>query len=188
MLVIWRLTRLLSLSLQMNQYSVGGQPSPSLQTQQQLFPPHPQQVFAIAQNTQQVLLFTCGPCLRVPSKIFSRTLSKEKALSLHTVVDSLLFLCIQCNPAAIYNTSYATQPHYPQPRLAPHSAQELHPKHYPKPIYSYRWVDTSTACYSEPALGWLHYRCDSTRTFDSFWRERKSIHPPKSSVETASGG
>ncbi|NWT18888.1 FOXN4 protein, partial [Vireo altiloquus] len=43
----------------------------------------------------------------------------------------------QCNPAAIYNTSYGTQPHYSQPRLAPHSAQELHPKHYPKPIYSY---------------------------------------------------
>ncbi|NWS96583.1 FOXN4 protein, partial [Mionectes macconnelli] len=43
----------------------------------------------------------------------------------------------QCNPAGIYNTSYGTQPHYSQPRLAPHSAQELHPKHYPKPIYSY---------------------------------------------------
>ncbi|KAF2986588.1 hypothetical protein EK904_009213 [Melospiza melodia maxima] len=42
-----------------------------------------------------------------------------------------------CNPATIYNTSYGTQPHYSQPRLAPHSAQELHPKHYPKPIYSY---------------------------------------------------
>ncbi|XP_009878679.1 PREDICTED: forkhead box protein N4 [Charadrius vociferus] len=80
----------------MSQYAVGGQPSPSLQAQQQLFPPpHSQQVFALAQNTQQ------------------------------------------CNPAAIYNTSYGTQPHYSQPRLAPHSAQELHPKHYPKPIYSY---------------------------------------------------
>ncbi|NXN11329.1 FOXN4 protein, partial [Indicator maculatus] len=43
----------------------------------------------------------------------------------------------QCNPAAIYNPSYGTQPHYSQPRLAPHSAQDLHPKHYPKPIYSY---------------------------------------------------
>ncbi|NXK85642.1 FOXN4 protein, partial [Formicarius rufipectus] len=43
----------------------------------------------------------------------------------------------QCNPAGIYSTSYGTQPHYSQPRLAPHSAQELHPKHYPKPIYSY---------------------------------------------------
>ncbi|NXP75032.1 FOXN4 protein, partial [Ramphastos sulfuratus] len=43
----------------------------------------------------------------------------------------------QCNPAAIYNPSYGTQPHYSQARLAPHSAQELHPKHYPKPIYSY---------------------------------------------------
>uniref|UniRef100_A0A8C0IHE4 Forkhead box N4 n=1 Tax=Bubo bubo TaxID=30461 RepID=A0A8C0IHE4_BUBBB len=42
-----------------------------------------------------------------------------------------------CNPAAIYNTPYGTQPHYAQPRLAPHSAQELQPKHYPKPIYSY---------------------------------------------------
>ncbi|NXS75651.1 FOXN4 protein, partial [Pandion haliaetus] len=70
----------------MSQYAVGGQPSPSLQTQQQLFPPPHSQ---------------------------------------------------QCNPAAIYNTSYGTQPHYAQPRLAPHSAQELHPKHYPKPIYSY---------------------------------------------------
>nr|XP_005495142.1 forkhead box protein N4 [Zonotrichia albicollis] len=86
----------------MSPYAVGGQLSPGLQTQQQLFPPHPhpppphpQQVFALAQNPQQ------------------------------------------CNPAAIYNTSYGTQPHYSQPRLAPHSAQELHPKHYPKPIYSY---------------------------------------------------
>ncbi|NXF58486.1 FOXN4 protein, partial [Ciccaba nigrolineata] len=70
----------------MSQYAVGGQPSPSLQTQQQLFPPPHSQ---------------------------------------------------QCNPAAIYNTPYGTQPHYAQPRLAPHSAQELQPKHYPKPIYSY---------------------------------------------------
>ncbi|KFP66897.1 Forkhead box protein N4 [Cariama cristata] len=70
----------------MSQYAVGGQASPSLPTQQQLFPPPHSQ---------------------------------------------------QCNPAAIYNTSYGTQPHYSQPRLAPHSAQELHPKHYPKPIYSY---------------------------------------------------
>ncbi|XP_038007966.1 forkhead box protein N4 [Motacilla alba alba] len=87
----------------MSPYAVGGQLSPGLQTQQQLFPPppphppppHSQQVFALAQNPQQ------------------------------------------CNPAAIYNTSYGTQAHYSQPRLAPHSAQELHPKHYPKPIYSY---------------------------------------------------
>ncbi|XP_068064719.1 forkhead box protein N4 isoform X1 [Anomalospiza imberbis] len=88
----------------MSPYAVGGQLSPGLQTQQQLFPPpppppppHSQHMFALAQNPQQVL----------------------------------------CNPAAIYNTSYGTQPHYSQPRLAPHSAQELHPKHYPKPIYSY---------------------------------------------------
>ncbi|XP_017669788.1 PREDICTED: forkhead box protein N4 isoform X2 [Lepidothrix coronata] len=82
----------------MSPYAMGGQLSPGLQTQQQLFsppPPHSQQVFALAQNTQQ------------------------------------------CNPAGIYNASYGTQPHYSQPRLAPHSAQELHPKHYPKPIYSY---------------------------------------------------
>ncbi|XP_051641459.1 forkhead box protein N4 isoform X3 [Manacus candei] len=93
--------RLVCLSQQMSPYAVSGQLSPGLQTQQQLFspppppPPHSQQVFALAQNTQQ------------------------------------------CNPAGIYNTSYGTQPHYSQPRLAPHSAQELHPKHYPKPIYSY---------------------------------------------------
>ncbi|NXA37373.1 FOXN4 protein, partial [Eudromia elegans] len=70
----------------MSQYAVGGQPSPSLQTQQQLFPPPHSQ---------------------------------------------------QCSPAALYNAPYGAQPHYSQPRLAPHSAQELHPKHYPKPIYSY---------------------------------------------------
>lgn len=63
----------------MSQYAVGGQPSPSLQTQQQLFPPHhSQQVFALAQNTQQVLLFACHLCLEVRAKIISRTLLKEK--------------------------------------------------------------------------------------------------------------
>ncbi|NWU17346.1 FOXN4 protein, partial [Cephalopterus ornatus] len=75
----------------MSPYAVGGQLSPGLQTQRQLFPPPP------------------------PPPSHSQ----------------------QCNPAGIYNTSYGTQPHYSQPRLAPHSAQELHPKHYPKPIYSY---------------------------------------------------
>ncbi|NXM73638.1 FOXN4 protein, partial [Serilophus lunatus] len=75
----------------MSPYAVGGQLSPGLQTQQQLFPPPP------------------------PPPPHSQ----------------------QCNPAGIYSTSYGTQPHYSQPRLAPHSAQELHPKHYPKPIYSY---------------------------------------------------
>ncbi|XP_062999998.1 forkhead box protein N4 [Elgaria multicarinata webbii] len=43
----------------------------------------------------------------------------------------------QCSPATIYSASYGTQPQYSQPRLAPHAAQELHTKHYPKPIYSY---------------------------------------------------
>ncbi|KAL8180014.1 UNVERIFIED_CONTAM: Forkhead box protein N4, partial [Gekko kuhli] len=43
----------------------------------------------------------------------------------------------QCSPATIFSTSYGTQPPYSQPRLAPHAAQELHAKHYPKPIYSY---------------------------------------------------
>lgn len=38
----------------------------------------------------------------------------------------------------IYSTSYGAHPHFSQPRLAPHAAQELHAKHYPKPIYSYR--------------------------------------------------
>ncbi|NWU75363.1 FOXN4 protein, partial [Onychorhynchus coronatus] len=78
----------------MSPYAMGGQLSPGLQTQQQLFPPPPPPP---------------------PPPPHSQ----------------------QCNPAGIYNTSYGTQPHYSQPRLAPHSAQELHPKHYPKPIYSY---------------------------------------------------
>ncbi|XP_043835123.1 forkhead box protein N4 [Dromiciops gliroides] len=40
-------------------------------------------------------------------------------------------------PAGMYSVSFGTQPPFPQPRLPPHSAQDLHPKHYPKPIYSY---------------------------------------------------
>ncbi|XP_060537663.1 forkhead box protein N4-like [Pantherophis guttatus] len=43
----------------------------------------------------------------------------------------------QCNPVTIYSSSYGAHPHFSQPRLAPHAAQELHTKHYPKPIYSY---------------------------------------------------
>ncbi|KAM6422894.1 forkhead box protein N4 [Liasis olivaceus] len=43
----------------------------------------------------------------------------------------------QCSPVTIYSTSYGTHTHFSQPRLAPHTAQELHAKHYPKPIYSY---------------------------------------------------
>ncbi|XP_053135973.1 forkhead box protein N4 isoform X2 [Hemicordylus capensis] len=43
----------------------------------------------------------------------------------------------QCSPATIYSASYGAQPPYSQPRLAPHAAQDLHAKHYPKPIYSY---------------------------------------------------
>uniref|UniRef100_A0A6J0U9V0 Forkhead box protein N4 n=1 Tax=Pogona vitticeps TaxID=103695 RepID=A0A6J0U9V0_9SAUR len=44
----------------------------------------------------------------------------------------------QCSPASIYGTSYGSQaPYSQQPRLAPHGAQDLHVKHYPKPIYSY---------------------------------------------------
>lgn len=74
---ISRLTRLLSSSRQMSQYAVGGQPSPGLQTQQQLFPPpHSQQVFTLAQNTQQVLLFARALCLEVPTKTISRTFLK----------------------------------------------------------------------------------------------------------------
>uniref|UniRef100_A0A8D0E702 Forkhead box N4 n=1 Tax=Salvator merianae TaxID=96440 RepID=A0A8D0E702_SALMN len=42
-------------------------------------------------------------------------------------------------PPALYSTSYGAQGQFAhQPRLAPHAAaQELHAKHYPKPIYSY---------------------------------------------------
>lgn len=44
----------------------------------------------------------------------------------------------QCSPVGLYsNTSYGTQTQFSQPRLAPHN-QDLQPKSYPKPIYSYR--------------------------------------------------
>ncbi|XP_028002487.2 forkhead box protein N4 [Eptesicus fuscus] len=43
----------------------------------------------------------------------------------------------QCPPVGLYGSPYGARPPYPQPRMAVHSSQELHPKHYPKPIYSY---------------------------------------------------
>ncbi|XP_006870498.1 PREDICTED: forkhead box protein N4 [Chrysochloris asiatica] len=43
----------------------------------------------------------------------------------------------QCPPAGLFGSPFGAQPPYHQPRVAVHSPQELHPKHYPKPIYSY---------------------------------------------------
>ncbi|XP_039083353.1 forkhead box protein N4 [Hyaena hyaena] len=40
-------------------------------------------------------------------------------------------------PVGLYGSPFGARPPYPQPRMAVHSSQELHPKHYPKPIYSY---------------------------------------------------
>ena len=44
----------------------------------------------------------------------------------------------KCAPVGLYGSRFGARPPYPQPRMAVHSSQELHPKHYPKPIYSYR--------------------------------------------------
>ncbi|XP_051017922.1 forkhead box protein N4 isoform X2 [Acomys russatus] len=43
----------------------------------------------------------------------------------------------QCPPAGLYGSPFAARPSYPQAHVAVHSTQELHSKHYPKPIYSY---------------------------------------------------
>ncbi|XP_008568004.1 PREDICTED: forkhead box protein N4 [Galeopterus variegatus] len=43
----------------------------------------------------------------------------------------------QCPPVGLYGSPFGVRPPYPQPHIAVHSSQELHPKHYPKPIYSY---------------------------------------------------
>ncbi|XP_059842897.1 forkhead box protein N4 [Hypanus sabinus] len=43
----------------------------------------------------------------------------------------------QCSSGNIYNSVYHAQTQYVQPRLAPHNDQDLQPKTYPKPIYSY---------------------------------------------------
>ncbi|KAL6067693.1 hypothetical protein STEG23_031497 [Scotinomys teguina] len=43
----------------------------------------------------------------------------------------------QCPPAGLYGSPFAARPSYPQGHMTVHSSQELHPKHYPKPIYSY---------------------------------------------------
>ncbi|KAM9328890.1 forkhead box protein N4 [Gastrophryne carolinensis] len=42
----------------------------------------------------------------------------------------------QCSPAGMFSSSYRAQP-YSQPRLPGHPVQDMHPKNYPKPIYSY---------------------------------------------------
>ncbi|XP_043293524.1 forkhead box protein N4 [Cervus canadensis] len=80
---------------QMNQFAVGGQPSPSLQSPPQLYPSASQPQFPLAPGVQQ------------------------------------------CAPVGLYGSPFGARPPYPQPRMAMHSSQELHPKHYPKPIYSY---------------------------------------------------
>ena len=46
--------------------------------------------------------------------------------------------CGKCPPVGLYGSPFGVRPPYPQPHVAVHSSQELHPKHYPKPIYSYR--------------------------------------------------
>ncbi|KAM4809363.1 forkhead box protein N4 [Rhinophrynus dorsalis] len=79
----------------MSQYNMAGHLSPSLQSQQPVYQPHPQQIYTLSQSSQQ------------------------------------------CSPAGLYSSSYRTQPQYTQPRLAAHPTQDLHPKSYPKPIYSY---------------------------------------------------
>lgn len=45
---------------------------------------------------------------------------------------------VKCPPAGLYGSPFAARPSYTQAHVAVHSTQELHPKHYPKPIYSYR--------------------------------------------------
>lgn len=51
-----------------------------------------------------------------------------------------LFLCYlsQCSPGGLYG-GYNSQGLFPQQRIPPHS-QDLQPKTFPKPIYSYRWA------------------------------------------------
>ncbi|XP_036383866.1 forkhead box protein N4 [Megalops cyprinoides] len=43
----------------------------------------------------------------------------------------------QCSPGLYSTTSYSNQSPFTQPRLAPHNTQDLQPKSFPKPIYSY---------------------------------------------------
>ncbi|XP_069882442.1 forkhead box protein N4-like [Dipodomys merriami] len=43
----------------------------------------------------------------------------------------------QYHPMDLYGSPFAARPPYPQTPMAASSSPELHPKHYPKPIYSY---------------------------------------------------
>ncbi|XP_036027421.1 forkhead box protein N4 isoform X2 [Onychomys torridus] len=43
----------------------------------------------------------------------------------------------QYPPAGLYGSPFVARPSYPQAHVTAHPSQELHPKHYPKPIYSY---------------------------------------------------
>ncbi|XP_066458066.1 forkhead box protein N4 [Eleutherodactylus coqui] len=69
-----------------------------------------------------------SPSLQSPQPIYQSHTQQVYALSQGSQ---------QCSPAGIFNNSYRAQSPYSQARLAAHSTQDLHPKSYPKPIYSY---------------------------------------------------
>ncbi|XP_029778675.1 forkhead box protein N4 [Suricata suricatta] len=79
----------------MNQITMAGRPSSSLQDPPQLYPTASQAQLPLPPGTQQGA------------------------------------------PVGLYGSPFGARPPYPQPRMAVHSSRELHPKHYPKPIYSY---------------------------------------------------
>lgn len=112
---------------QMSPFSMNGLPSPGYQCPTSVYQPTSQQVYSLSQTGQQVLYVKLMKILVFMVK------KGHQILSIHTSLS-------QCTTGGLYsNVSFNNQSLFTQPRLAPQE-QELQPKSFPKPIYSYRSV------------------------------------------------
>lgn len=114
---------------QMSPFSMNGLPSPGYQCPTSVYQPTSQQVYSLSQTGQQVLYIKLMKILvfMVKKKVIRSSVFTPLSLS-------------QCTTGGLYsNVSFNNQSLFTQPRLAPQE-QELQPKSFPKPIYSYRSV------------------------------------------------
>lgn len=115
---------------QMSPFSMNGLPSPGYQCPTSVYQPTSQQVYSLSQTGQQVLYV----------KLMKILVFMVKKRSSDPQYSHLSLSLSQCTTGGLYsNVSFNNQSLFTQPRLAPQE-QELQPKSFPKPIYSYRLV------------------------------------------------
>lgn len=113
---------------QMSPFSMNGLPSPGYQCPTSVYQPTSQQVYSLSQTGQQVLYVKL-------MKILDFMVKKRSSGPQYSHLS-----LSQCTTGGLYsNVSFNNQSLFTQPRLAPQE-QELQPKSFPKPIYSYRSV------------------------------------------------